>query len=432
MSGYTEFLNSKAETLSPEDDDYEESLLAISRVFRGFGEALTEFLEDHGYEGDPADAAQKAGFLREKFREAGIKPPRDLKDLFQPDKKISRKTAFQICFAFRLGAAETNEFFRCVQLERGFDCHTVSEVVYYFCRKHGLSYAEAEEILDRVPASPKIKALPRQDVLYTGTILESIERMDDREQLVQYLTENGADFQYSNATAIRYIRELWTKISGKKDGANLAAREGKILDDTYNLYQDRSKKGSADPRTEEEIRADVAREKQIKGDDRVIAGENASTWTIFAQILGLDNRANREYAAERSIASVLSKSALLPLNASYCFPSQHGIDRILRGEQGDNELMRKTLIFLTFYAYWAGITANKRSEFYRAERIDSERCLSTINGRLLDANYPELYAGNPYDWLFLWSLQDDYPLDAFRSCIGEIFAMAKETAEPEV
>ena len=50
---------------------------------------------------------------------------------------------------------------------------------------------------------------------------------------------------------------------------------------------------------------------------------------------------------------------------------------------------------------------------------------------LLDANYPELYAGNPYDWLFLWSLQDDYPLDAFRSYIGEIFAVAKEPAKPE-
>ena len=57
---------------------------------------------------------------------------------------------------------------------------------------------------------------------------------------------------------------------------------------------------------------------------------------------------------------------------------------------------------------------------------DSRRCLNTINKRLLDADYPSLYAGNPYDWLFLWALNDDHPLEAFRSYIGEAIAVKEE------
>ena len=49
-----------------------------------------------------------------------------------------------------------------------------------------------------------------------------------------------------------------------------------------------------------------------------------------------------------------------------------------------------------------------------------------MNRYLLDAGYPELYPGNPYDWIFLWALRDDYPLEAFRSYIGELFAVKSE------
>lgn len=151
MTQYTELLNIKAETLSPDDDGYEESLLEVSALFRGFDEALTAFIEENGYTGGLTDVPAKAQFLCEKFKTANVKPPRDFKEWFEPNKKIARKTAFQICFAFNLGVDETNNFFRCVQFERGFDCHTISEAVYYFCMRTGLSYTEAQEIIDRIP-----------------------------------------------------------------------------------------------------------------------------------------------------------------------------------------------------------------------------------------------------------------------------------------
>ena len=54
----------------------------------------------------------------------------------------------------------------------------------------------------------------------------------------------------------------------------------------------------------------------------------------------------------------------------------------------------------------------------------------SINRLLLDASYPELYEGNPYDWIFLYASQDAYPQDAFRSFMREAYLnkMAPENA----
>lgn len=426
MSQYTELLSIKAETLSPDDDGCEESLLKIASLFRGFGEALTAFIAEHGYAGDLSDVPAKAQFLREKFKAANVKPPRDFKEWFLPKAEIKRPTAYKICFAFGLDAAETNDFFRCVQFARGFDCHTIREAVYYFCMRNGLSYTEAQEMITRIPIPKKRKAIPNREVLYTGTIIEYINSIDEKETLIQYITDNIDDFQYNNATAVKYIRELWAEIS-KADG--LAEKEGLIIDRTRNRFEDRHKKGVTDTRSPETIAAEVRQQEQeVKPYDYVVAASDASTWTIFSQMIGLPNYMENEYAAkhDRSLSSVLSKSALMPLNASYCFPSQHGIDKLLRGEVGDNELIRKMLIFLVFYTYWAKRIISTGDPFYSAKHTDAERCLDTINGRLLDAGYPELYAGNPYDWLFLWALNDEHPLDAFRTYMGEVFAVKGE------
>ena len=45
MTQYTELLNIKAEMLSMDDDDYEENLVEVAALFRGFDETLTSFME---------------------------------------------------------------------------------------------------------------------------------------------------------------------------------------------------------------------------------------------------------------------------------------------------------------------------------------------------------------------------------------------------
>lgn len=430
MSEYTEMLVLKAETIDPEDDGYEESLLEIASYFRGFDEALTAFISEHGYTGELTDVEAKAKFLRDKYKSAGVKTPRDFKVWFTPGIRLKRETVFSICFAFNLGIAETNDFFRCVQLDRGFDCHTISEAVYYFCIKNGLSYSDAQEIIERIPIPGKIKAIPDREVLYTGTIIKYIDSIDDKEKLIQYITDNIGEFEYNNVTAIRDIQELWNEIS-KEDG--LAVKEGTIINRAHNKFQDKTKKGVTDKRSSEVIDAEIKyQEKVVKPEDFVVADTDASTWNIFSQIIGLDNATENKYAVhyDRSLSSVLSQNALLPLNASYCFPSQHSIDKLIRSELSDNELIRKMLIFLVFYTFWAKKITDSNDPFYTSHVTkndsDAERCMDTINTHLIYAGYPAMYAGNPYDWVFMWSLNDEHPLEAFRTYMGEVLAFKKE------
>lgn len=403
MNHYTELLTAQAEELSLESEEFEDALLKIATLFRGFGEALTDFMVDHGYCGDLDDAPGKTAFLREQFKASNVTLPRDFKAWFRPDAKISRKTAFQVCFAFNLDVEETNEFFRCVQFERGFDCHTVLEAVYYFCIRNGLSYSEAEEIMKDISVPPKGSSLPGGDLLYTGTIMDCINGISDKEQLVQYITDNIENFKYNNATAIKYIQELWAAIA-KPDG--LAVQEAHLIDKS-------------------DYHTDIWEPEQS-----VIAGSKASTWTIFSQIIGLADFQEQKYAKEydRSLGSVLSENKLMPLKADYCFPSRQNIDKLVGGKMvGDDEIIRKMLIFLVFYTYWAKFIICKNGELDLLSAADSERCLATINARLLDSGYPELYAGNPYDWLFLWALHDEKnPLFAFRYYMGEVLIIKEK------
>ncbi len=425
MSQYTEMLEVEAETLQPDEDDYEKRLLEVASFFRSFDDAFTVFLIEHGYKGAPENEEEKLKYLREKFSKSGVPLHRNYKTWFQRKNPLDRDIVFSICFAFGLNVSETDDFFRRVQLDRSFDCHKINEIVYYFCIKNGLNYSDAQEIISQIPKPEKTKTIPAKDALYTKTIKDFINSIDDREKLIQYLSSNIRDFSYNNTTAIEFIRNIWEQIRKEK---GLAEQEGCLIEN-INRAEDKNKKGDTDTRSKEVIEQEVNREKEYRLDDYVITKNNASTWTIFSQILGLDNGTADKYATipyNRSIKKVLDNNKLMPLRASDCFPSQENIDSLLRGEMGDNEKVRKMLIFLVFYSYWVKKNIASNNVYYVANLDDTKRCLDRINKYLRDAGYPSLYAGNPYDWLFLWSMNDDCPLNAFRTYIGEVFSIKSE------
>lgn len=401
MSEYTELLNYEAETLSSVDDEYEKKLMQVAELFRGFDEAFTDFITEYGYSGDVTDVSAKARFVTERFKVARIKPPRNIDKWFVPVKKLERKTVFQLCFAFGLDVEKTNDFFRRVRFERSFDCHTVSEAVYYFCMRNRLSYPDAQEIIDSIRIPESVKTIPERDVLYTGTIIDYINSIDDTKKLIRYIEDNADDFRYNNATAVSFIQELW-KIIAADDG--LAVREGALID--------------------------RINQSENVSDDYVVVGKGDGTWTIFSQIIGLSVSQKDAYKSGRSLTSVLSDNKLMPLRADYCFPNRQNIEKLVRGELvADHEIIRKILILLVFYKYWAALGIGSDVAFYRAKITDCKKCLDNINNYLLDSGYLELYEGNPYDWIFMWALNDDYPLSAFRAYMGEVFSFKEEQAE---
>ena len=398
MDQYTKMLDDEAATLSPDDENYEEKLLEVARSFRTFSEALTQFVCDNGFEGAADDTDGKLAFLKSKFKSAGVPVPREINEWFINGKTVKRDTAFQLCFAFGLNVEQTNEFFKKVWFGRSFDCHSIREAVYYYCIQNGLSYEKAASIISHLPKDNKSKVNTENEVLYTGSIVDFIDSAKCENELIGYITEHFEQFGYNNVTAKKHIQKLWNEISCDN---GLAYKEGLAFDKSHNQYHLKS---------------------ESTDDDYIIAPEkNASTWVIYAQILGLDKRQSDEFKTNRSIKPLLENNSLLPTLAQASFPDRDGIEKITHGQHVSHERVRKLMILLEFYSHWARlIVAN--GHHYKSNKTESERCIDNINRYLLDCGYPELYAGNPYDWIFLWAVNDDTnPLSAFREYMREIF-----------
>ena len=391
-SAYTSLLRKPLSAIDWEDDNFIEELLEVARLFRSFSDAMTEFIAERGYAGDLSDSESKAAFVRFAFLKADMDPPREIREWFagQP---VRRETAFQICFAFSLDGSQTDDFFQRVYArERSFNCHDPREAVYYFCLNHGLAWPEAQEILSLIP--PPGKDGGRADPVHTGDILKELNRLETKEELIAWLTENIHCFSGSSVTARETIRRLWDAAAGPR---GLLVRERNALPSLLD-----------DPAT--------GRKNPLRA-----GAEGLKTWDAYLAILQLDRKEVARLDTDRSVRPILAR---LHDGARDSFPDRQGIDRILRGEHVSYERVRKWLVLLAFYAFWARKAIDGRS--YAASPGDAERCIASMNQHLYDSGYPELYVGNPYDWIFFYAAKNPEPLPVFRFIWNELLAGALE------
>lgn len=397
MGKYTQQLKQIGYELSPEDDDYTTQLLAVAKSFRDFDSALDSFIMQNGYDKDITNIEEKVQFIKDKFQEAKIAPlPRNLKKWFTEKKRIEkRQIAFQFCFAFQLDLKQSEEFFRKVCLQRGFDCHYIEEAIYYYAISNGLSYTEARDLIEKAPKDDKGKVNFNEEVLFTESIMKEINRAKSKEELIQFFHKNIGQFGYNNATAYSYIKKLWDSIALEN---GIAEKEKKLM---------------------------------FPNKVNHLVYKKRSVWDIYLQILGLydfddDNTPLFIVDTDRTLKPILKNNDLLHPLAEDSFPNRQGLEAILRGEHKSHELVRKTMILLVFYEYWTKLLLHKGDCSYYANHKDSERCYAHINGYLVDAGYPTLYEGNPYDWIFLFAMQDDYPMDTFRDFMKQLYFIKED------
>lgn len=355
-----------------------EKLPGIIASFRGHGAALSDFLDTHGYPSDAERSPEaKAEFLKQRFAAAGIgssKARNALKWLTSAN-GFERETGFRIAFALGLDIEGTNELFRTVLLDRGFDCHTISEAVYYYSIYHGRGWQAAEKLNAEAPVPEKTAVPAEGDVLYTKNIISFIRSCSSDDALLRYFCENLSQFGYNQVKAKEYIRNLWDQIAAP---GGLAEQERK-----YFPQQERGKNPPAED----------------------------STWGIYLQILGLSFDTDR-IEADRTIKPILENKTFMHEFAAENFPNRQSIEKTLRGESVKHDLTRKTLILLAFYRFWISTAIGRKS--YEAGKNDGDRCIAELDQYLLDAGFPEMYAGNPYDWIFLWASGRESALQSFR------------------
>ncbi len=375
MDNYTENLAAKAADFY--EYDAEGELPRIIASFRGHADALSHFLDANGYAGEDTPSA-KAAYLRQKFSEAGIesaKARNAMKWLTEPN-CFERETGFRIAFALGLSVEGTDGLFRTVMLDRSFDCHTLREAIYYYCIYNGKNYSAAERLIAASP-NPERGPVPQgNNVLYTRSIINFLRSCPDEETLLQYFRDNLPQFGYNQVKAKEYIQQLWQQISAPNGLAELER-------------------------------------KKLPVSVKPSSTGSYSTWDLYLQILGLDLDDVKYIDKDRTI---LDNKTFMHRFAADNFPTRQSIEKILRGVSTEHDLIRKTLILLVFYQFWIKTAlALGGNSSYMAGENDKERCLSELDLYLLDAGFPELYAGNPYDWIFIWAARRESPMQAFRS-----------------
>ena len=385
-----------------EKDDYLEELKCVSEQFRTQDKALDEFLVEHGYQGNLDHVEEKTAFIAQKCRQAGVPVPRNLKKWYTEKKRIERNSAvpFQLCFAFGLSAEETNEFLHRVCLSRGFDCHSVNEVVYLFAFQHGYSYDETRKILNQVEQG-ETEIHQGGETVYTDVIEEEILAFGTAGELIRYLNTNRELFGYNNVTACKAVRSLWADICGEKEQEGIAVREKR------KLYR---------PFDKEEL-AQKAYEAEHGRKER--KRQERSIWEIYLQILGLSGSYAAEFYKTRSLKGILKDNEFLHPLAEEAFPDRDGLTKILNGVHVSYERVRKLLILLVFYRFYGGRAVKRNS--YLAEDGDRLRWFAAVNDHLISSNYRGLAAGNPYDFLFFLAVHTEQPLMTFREYMRELF-----------
>lgn len=394
MPAYTALLQKPLETISWEDDNFIEELLRVVQLFRPFSVSITEFISEQGYQGDASDIDAKVAFIRAAFAKADMDAPREVREWFTLQQPIKRDTVFQICFAFGLDGGETDEFFRRIYTkERSFNCHLIQEAIYYFCLNNGLTWADALNIQSRVPLTGKNAG--GCNAVYTGSIVAELNDLESKEALIDWLNENIDKLvSYGNVTAYETIRRLWRQTAGT-DGLLIQEQEqlSSILDD------------------------DAIGNRNVFRTDR----DGIKLYDAYLGILQLDKQSVKKLRTDRTIKPILEK---LHEDAQDSFPDRQGIDLILRGEHVSYERVRKWLVLLAFYTYWAKKAISRGD--YEAMPGDADRCISEMNLYLIDCGYPDLYVGNPYDWIFFYAAKDDEPLRTFRYIWNELLAETLE------
>lgn len=409
MSSYSKYFE---DIINYDEEDFienPEKLKAIVDSFRDASSAMDEFLIFKGFEGDIHDAAEKKEYIENSFKKHGIDEPREVKEFYKNNKRLTVNKGIALCFAFGLSLDETNEFFRRVLLIRGLDLHTIEGLSYYFCIKNGFSYNEAVDLI-AYAKNLSFDEKENSEIFYTSRIKAEVDELESLDELRDYFCKNIGQFKKNNRTALKNIYFLWDDLLKKDNGKNLFEIERELLRKTFNDEDD------------------------WRGVN-IDSQKDSFPWQFYLQIFGYDlnksSKIQKAYKKDRSLIELLKDNAYFRSEALELFPGRATFIAIKNDSRKiSDESIRKWLILLSFYRFWVREIINTTGSegYFEAVKDDNHRSMDDMNRFLTESGFPELYAGNPYDWIFMYSNMSPYPLDTFR----EIFGLIYENKEEEI
>lgn len=378
------------------------SFLNQPENFRSFAEGLTQLICKYGYEKNPGDLDAKTDFICKALSSFPQPPAKStVKDWFTDKRRpglgsTSRTHLFHLCFALSISMEDIQWFFGHVYFDRSFNCHTKEEAVYYYCLSRKLPYSHAQSLLTAIDALPKPPQNQTAANMFTRDIRQRLNNCANDDELLLFFKDNLSVFHQWNTTALHYIRRYLSLIQGKPSD--------KAVVEAY-----RDKKPPLDQDVETcslIIREYLVSLDHGRRDD--ISKKN---------ITSIDFMLDRIISAN----SGLSRDTQIPAIVRRNFPSKKIFSDILHRAETltSYEALRKCLLLLQFYAFWVMLVL--KPEMYNEHPNEwFDIYCEEANAVLTDCGYEELFAGNPYDWLFLWSATANSPLKTLREIISSL------------
>lgn len=337
-----------------------------------FLEYTQKYAKKIGYDGNDLDSLAKYIFDKGIKNNAPLSSLTTVKNWLKKAPPASnpagRENVYRFCFALEMDAKETKEFFLKAYLERPFNYKNIHEAVYFFCMNNGLKYTDAERIIEKIEAIPFIENKDAE--VLTEKIGSDISKKKTEDDVVKYLSENRSSFTSQNQTSREKIQDL--------------------LDKCIRLVNENS---------------DILNEGNIPVNNME---------TLLHVIT--DYKARKIQDGKKVNEKSISRSNL-PKIIKKNFPSWQLYQRIKK-QEASFDVIRKTLILLNFYHYFADALINNAENLEHGlfdEFVDETDIL------LNDCGYIQLYWRNPYDWIFGYCAWAPNPLDEFKNIIDEFY-----------
>ena len=391
----TQRLLIKLNSIDPEADITEDQIIDFlnrSESFMSFSEALTRVVKEK--QKDPS--ISPAEYLRACFEEEHIPYNRNtIRNWFDgkgPKKGTgAREKMYQICFALRLSADETAEFFRKVFMDRPFDVRSKEEFIYFYCLNNRYSYRHACNLISIAGQS---SGREMDQTVETMLIRKDAERFEADQDILDYIHAHEHNFRISNKSAKRTLTMLLSQVMPDDDDIELIKRgDGKNAASIIGREIQRS------------VQPEDYKNKSYK-----------SISFMLEIIYGIDMVKERNASG-----GSLFKNARLPQEIKNRFPAKQTFSK----SDPTYEEYRKMIILLYSYKFWF----RKQWKEYPAGmdyEPELEDYIEDLNDVLTNASLQELYVGNPFDWMFMYCTINEFPLDTFRDLMAEVLLQDEE------
>lgn len=430
---YTNFNSQSMSGYSSVDDDLDAiDFLKDSSNFRPFNKGLKEIIIKKGFKGNPDDNSATSRYLISRLGEINSDINKETVYSWFSGKhrpKIeagSRKRIYEICFALNLSFEETVWFFHHVYFDRCFNCHNIEEAVYYYSFLNGVTYQEATSIIDTINNAPYQEETVADKTInnYTQFIQERISGFKSVDELQEFLIDNKANFNSWNGSAITVIKKLLLEITGGESSKAVVDTLKRNLKNKLNSNKELKRLDEINI-SEENFDKCGLLIKEILLDAKT-ATVSASEYVLEA--ISGRNVSKNSFVLDCLLSTVtgIPKNADIPYVVKNNFPSKKILSDVLDESKvtisKSYDSIRKTIVLFDFYVFWVRVKLGLTdiSEYTTKDLFEIYK--DEADTRLYECGYEPLYAGNPYDWIFLCSARNEDPLTFFRFCISGLIS----------